>query len=150
MYVRNKYAGSLDTDVMEDTSEWIVNKNTHVSYHAEMKDCNDLIVETLREAYQLYLDSPLGSRDVQDNNMAFKFAPEGTNYEVSLLFSGAIKKIKLVLPEGRVPTADEIIEMSEWANRELSDIVEKAAICKKVEEQYEPDTETETKEVCRL
>lgn len=40
--------------------------------------------------------------------------------------------------------------MSDWANRELADIVEKAAICKKIEELCEQEEEYDIKEVCEL
>lgn len=82
--------------------------------------------------------------------MLFRFTPKGTDYEISFHFSGKIKRIKVAHPDGRAPTGEEIIEMSDWANRELADIVEKAAICKKIEEMYEPDQETEVTEVCDL
>jgi hypothetical protein len=149
-YVADKYKGKHNNEMVEDTSEWVVHKHTSESYYAELKDCNELEIETLMKAYQIYLDSPLCSDDFQNSDMAFKFTPEGTDYEISVLFNGKIKRIKVVPPNNRPPTAEEIIEMSEWANRELFDIVEKAAICKKIEETYEPDTDTEIKEVCGL
>ncbi len=149
-YVSDKYQRDLSSEMVEDNADFSIEKSTHVAYHGELKNQADYtIADTLRAAFQLYLDSPLGPDDM-DSSMAFKFTPEGTNYEISFLFNGTIKRIKVLLPNDQVPTAEQIIELSEWANRELLDIVEKAGICKKIEETYEPDTDTNITEVCSL
>ncbi len=147
-HVHSKYARETVAALVEDTPAWTIERHVSTSYWGELKNKGDTVADTLIEAYQMFLDSPLRSEEVED--MVFRFMPEGTRYEMAVLFSGKIKRIKFMPEVGKLPTAEEIIEMSHWANRELVDLVDKAAICKKIETTYEPDTESETTEVCGL
>jgi hypothetical protein len=147
--MRQRFTNDLNTEVIEDCQDYTISKCTCTTYELDLKK-TATPTATLIEAFQMYLDSPLNSDRMSRRDMVFKFTPKDTDYEVSLFFSGKIKRIKVVHPDGRAPTGEEIIEMSDWANRELAGIVEKVAICKKIEESYEPDPESEITEVCDL
>lgn len=147
--MRKRFTDDLASEIIEDGPDYTVSKYTRTTYELQLKKAATPTV-TLREAFQMYLDSPLSSDRMSRSDMLFKLTPKGTDYEIGFFFSGKIKRIKVAHPDGRAPTGEEIIEMSDWFNREFVDIVEKASICKKIEESYEPDQETEITEVCDL
>lgn len=147
--MRKRFTNDLTSEIEEDGTDYTISKYIRTTYELELKKVATPTV-TLMEAFQMFLDSPLSSDRMSRSDMLFKLTPKGTDYEIGFFFSGKIKRIKVVHPDGRAPTGEEIIEMSDWANRELADMVEKAAICKKIEESYEPDQETEITEVCDL
>jgi hypothetical protein len=147
--MKQRFTNNLNVEVIEDHQDHTISRYTQTTYELGLKDVATPTT-TLLEAFQMYLDAPLNSDRMSRGDMLFRFTPKGTDYEIGFFLSGKIKRIKVVHPDGRAPTGEEIIEMSDWANKELADIVEKAAICKKIEESYEPEQETEVTEVCDL
>lgn len=148
--MKRKFSDELHKEEIEDCPDHTISRYTRITYELELKDKASSVTGTLLEVFKMFLESPLNSDRMSKSDMVFKLTPKDTDYEISFFFSGKIKRLKVAHPDGRAPTGEEIIEMSDWFNREFVDIVERASICKKIEESYEPDQETEITEVCDL
>jgi hypothetical protein len=147
-----KYPNAIsDEGVIEQASDYSVTKIIKTQY--EFKSWIKVKKEMpMHELYVDYLNIPASASwinsffDVDNKSDAmFRFTAPDTNYRIGFLFNGQIVSIKL---ESDI-TADNIIEMSCWANSNLGDIVDTAKVCKEIEEQEEAEEpESSTRYQC--